>query len=181
MGWGSSTRAWQPALDRTVAVKLILAGGLRGLGSEHGSGSRPRRSRGLHHPNIVQVYEFVEEGDLPYIVLEYVEGCNLAVFQRRSERRVDWSARLVETLARAIHHAHQRGIVHRDLTPANVLIAADETPKISDFGIAKSLAQEGSNTLSGSFLRDASLHGARARWPATHATWGLPPTSMLWA
>ncbi|SIO31386.1 WD40 repeat [Singulisphaera sp. GP187] len=151
-GMGVVYKARQAALNRIVAVKLILAGGLAGPRERERLRFEAEAVARLHHPNIVQVYEFVEEGDLPYIVLEYVEGCNLAEFQRRSERRLDWSARLIETLARAIHHAHQRGIVHRDLTPANVLIAADETPKISDFGLAKSLAQEGSTSLSGSFL-----------------------------
>ncbi|AGA31513.1 WD40 repeat domain-containing serine/threonine protein kinase [Singulisphaera acidiphila] len=151
-GMGVVYKARQSALNRTVAVKVILAGGLAGPRERERLRFEAEAVAKFHHPNIVQVFEFVERGDLPYIVLEYVEGCNLAEFQRRSERRVDWSARLIETLARAIHHAHQRGIVHRDLTPANVLIAVDETPKISDFGLAKSLAQEGSTSLSGSFL-----------------------------
>lgn len=151
-GMGVVYKARQPALKRIVAVKVILAGWLAGPRDRERLRFEAEAVAKLHHPNIVQVHEFVEQDDLSYMVLEYVEGCNLAEFTKRSERRVGWSAQLIETLARAIHHAHQRGIVHRDLTPANVLIAADETPKISDFGLAKSLAQEASTDLSGSFL-----------------------------
>jgi len=151
-GMGVVYKARQPVLNRIVAVKVILAGSGADARERDRLRFEAEAVARLHHPNIVQVHEFVEQDDLPYIVLEYVDGCNLAELFKRSERRVAWSVGLIETLARAIGHAHQRGIVHRDLTPANVLIAADGTPKISDFGLAKSIVQETSVSSSGSFL-----------------------------
>src|SRR5207247_6086900 len=77
------------------------------------------------------------------LVLEYVDGGNLAQQLTGVPLPARRTAELVETLARAMHHAHQRGIVHRDLTPGNVLLTADGQPKITDFGLAKLLVGAG--------------------------------------
>ena len=106
----------------------------------------------LRHPNIVQIYDIGDHDGRPYFEMEYVEGGSLA-------QRLDgtpWAprpaARMVEVLARAIGEAHRLGIVHRDLKPANVLLTADETPKVADFGLAKSLEADSGLTKSGVFL-----------------------------
>src|SRR5262249_28847257 len=93
----------------------------------------------LQHPNIVQIYEVGECDGRPFLALEYVDGGNLlrkVAGRAPSDRE---AARLVEILARAVQAMHQRGILHRDLKPTNVLLAADGTPKITDFGLAKVL------------------------------------------
>jgi serine/threonine protein kinase/WD40 repeat protein len=138
-GMGVVYEARQVALNRIVALKMILAGG-------HASAADLDRFRAeaeavarLLHPNIVQVYETGTHAGLPYFSLEFCPGSSL-------DRKLDgtpWepapAAALVETLARAIQHAHDRGIVHRDRKPANILRAADGTPKVTDFGLAKRL------------------------------------------
>ena len=106
----------------------------------------------LRHPNIVQIYDLGEHEGLAYFEMEYIEGGSLA-------RRLDgtpWApgpaARMVAVLARAIGDAHRLGIVHRDLKPGNVLLTDDETPKVVDFGLAKSLEADSNLTQSGVFI-----------------------------
>jgi WD40 repeat protein len=107
----------------------------------------------LQHPNIVQVHDVGRHAGSPFLVLELVEGDNLAQRVAGTPQPAPWSAELVEALARAIHAAHQQGVVHRDLTPANVLLTADGTPKITDFGLAKLLVGGvGPRTVTGELL-----------------------------
>src|SRR5947209_15289216 len=136
-GMGVVYRARQLGLERTVALKVILAG-------THADPEERARFRaeaqvvaGLRHPNIVQVHEVGEQDGLPFFSLEFVEGGSLAQKAAGTPQPAHEAARVVETLARAVHFAHRRGIVHRDLKPANVLLTADGTPKIADFGLAK--------------------------------------------
>ncbi len=92
----------------------------------------------LNHANIVQVYEVGECDGKPFISLEYVEGGgSLARKLNGKPMQAREAAALVETLARAMHFAHQKPIIHRDLKPANILLTSDGTPKIADFGLAK--------------------------------------------
>jgi predicted Ser/Thr protein kinase len=126
-------KAWQTGLDRLVAVKTILTAGPEQLELFRREAEAVAR---LQHPQIVQIFEVGEHDGLPYLSLEYVEGGSL-------EQRLDGTplparqaAALVEVLALTMRVAHEQGIVHRDLRPANVLLAADGTPKITDFGFA---------------------------------------------
>ena len=98
----------------------------------------------LQHPNIVQIHEVGQHAGSPFLVLELVEGRSLAQWLAGTPQPAGRAAELVETLARAIHAAHRQGVVHRDLTPANILLAADGVPKITDFGLAKLLIGGGS-------------------------------------
>jgi serine/threonine protein kinase len=93
----------------------------------------------LQHPNIVQIYDFGEVGGLRYFSMEFLEGGTLAPKAGALPQPPREAARIVEMLARAVHYAHQRGVVHRDLKPANVLLTGDGLPKVVDFGLAKNL------------------------------------------
>jgi WD40 repeat protein len=155
-GMGAVYKARQLALNRVVALKVILAG-------EHIEPAMLARFRGeaeaaaaLQHPNIVQIFEVGEYGGLPFLVLEYVAGGTLAEKLHGTPWEARRAAALVETLARALHHAHQAGIVHRDLKPGNVLLAADGSPKIADFGLAKHLGREQSLTETGAIVGTVS-------------------------
>ncbi|WP_422927789.1 protein kinase domain-containing protein [Singulisphaera sp. PoT] len=147
-GMGVVYKARQVSLGRVVALKMILAG-------SHAEPSQRRRFvteaeviARLQHPNILQIHDVGERDGLPCLILEYVEGMNLAEWQRENRPDPAWAAGLVETLALAIHHAHRKGIVHRDLKPANVLISRDGSPKISDFGLAKVITENTTSSIS---------------------------------
>jgi hypothetical protein len=130
-------RATEDALNRPVALKMILAGAHAGTHDLARFQREVQTVATLRHPNIVQIYAVGETGGLPYCALEFVEGGTLADRLRSGPLDPPAAARLVADLARAVHYAHQKGIVHRDLKPANVLIDADGRPKIADFGLAK--------------------------------------------
>jgi serine/threonine-protein kinase len=93
----------------------------------------------LEHPHIVRVHEFGQHDGQLYYAMEFLEGGTLARRLRAGPLPARRAAALVAALARAAHHAHERGVVHRDLKPSNVLFAADDTPKVTDFGLAKML------------------------------------------
>jgi len=136
-GMGVVYWAWQNSLHRPVALKMILSGACAGSEALTRFRTEAEAVARLHHPNIVQVYEVGAHESCPYMVLEYVNGGSLAKCQGGVPLPPEKAAPLVETLARAIHYAHERGIVHRDLSPANVLLTSDDVPKITDFGLAK--------------------------------------------
>jgi serine/threonine-protein kinase len=151
-GMGVVYKARQIGLNRLVALKMVLAGA-------HAGGEQLARFRieaeavaRLQHPNIVQVYEIGESDGLPYFSLEFVGGGCLTDKIHRRPQPAREAADLIETLARAMQYAHERGIVHRDLKPANVLLTADGMPKITDFGLAKRLEGDASQTRTGTIL-----------------------------
>ncbi|MGH7173638.1 MAG: protein kinase domain-containing protein, partial [Gemmataceae bacterium] len=151
-GMGVVYKARQIGLNRLVALKMIQAG----------SGASPQalmRFRAeavatgrLQHPHIVQIHDIGEHGGQAYFALELIEGGTLAKKLAGQPQPAGDAASLVETLARAVHHAHEHGIIHRDLKPANVLLSVDGTPKISDFGLAKSLGDDSNQTGTGTIV-----------------------------
>ncbi len=116
---------------------------------------------------------------MPYLVIEYVDGGSLDDRISGEPQPIDRTVTLVETLARAVHEAHRCGVLHRDLKPANVLLTADGTPKIADFGLARRLEQEGT-TLSGSILGTASYMAPEQAWGATRVR-SVGPTADVYA
>jgi hypothetical protein len=150
-GMGVVYRARQTNLNRLVALKMILAGAHAGADDRQRFLAEAEAVARLQHPNIVQIYETGEAGGHPFFSLEYCPGGSLAAKLAGTPQPPPPAARLVEVLARTVQAAHAAGVVHRDLNPANVLLAADGTPKITDFGLAKKLGQVG-QTQSGAIL-----------------------------
>jgi serine/threonine protein kinase len=138
-GMGVVFKARQISLERLVALKMIVSGAYARSQQLVRFRQEARAVARLQHPHIVQVFEIGEAEGLPYICLEFLSGGSLNQRLMRAPQTPRGAAELVEKLARAIHHAHQHGIIHRDVKPANVLFAADETPKLTDFGLAKLL------------------------------------------
>jgi tetratricopeptide (TPR) repeat protein/tRNA A-37 threonylcarbamoyl transferase component Bud32 len=141
-GMGVVYKAWHQRLKRHVALKMLRAGA-------HASREANLRFRieaeavaRLQHPNIVQIHEIGDHDGLPFFALEFVAGDTLDHLVEKGPLPPRRAAELVETVARAVGHAHQRGVVHRDLKPSNVLLTADGAPKVADFGLAKRLDDE---------------------------------------
>jgi serine/threonine-protein kinase len=151
-GMGVVYKARQLGLNRWVALKMVLAGA-------HASPDRLGRFlteakavAGLQHPNIVQIHEIGEHDGLPFFSLEFVGGGSLEAKVHRKPQPPREAAHLVETLAQAIQYAHEHGVIHRDLKPANILLTVDGMPKVTDFGLAKRLEEDSSQTKSGTLM-----------------------------
>jgi tetratricopeptide (TPR) repeat protein/predicted Ser/Thr protein kinase len=148
-GMGVVFKARHRALDRTVAIKMLLAGSFAGPQELARFRREAEALAGLRHPNIVQVYDAGDIEGRPYFAMEFVEGGSLAQQLSAAPQHPRWAAELVATLTAAVQFAHRCGIVHRDLKPANILVSADGTPKITDFGVALSVAGGTRFTISG--------------------------------
>jgi WD40 repeat protein/tetratricopeptide (TPR) repeat protein len=161
--------ARQRGVNRRVALKMLLAGDYAGLEERSRFRTEAEALGRLHHPHIVPVHEVGEHNGRPYLVMELVEGGSLARLLAGTPLSAPQAAGLVEQLARAIHYAHEQGVVHRDLKPANILLVSggvgqavtDGTksarpslsyPKITDFGLAKLLATEAGHTQTGAVI-----------------------------
>jgi eukaryotic-like serine/threonine-protein kinase len=141
-------KARQLRLNRLVALKMIRERGLARPDVRARFRTEAEAVARLRHPNIVQIYEIDEYEGLPYFALEYAEGGTLAKKVAGTPVAKRQAAEWVETLARAMDHAHQRHVLHRDLKPSNVLLTAEGDLKISDFGLAKHLDQDDGGTRS---------------------------------
>jgi serine/threonine protein kinase len=137
-------RAHDPAIDRTVAIKLIAVAAQDGEDEQeyHKRFALEAKAAGrLLHPGIVAIFDVGEEpesGD-PYLVMEYVPGQSLGQLIASKERKISMQSalKLTQELAEALQYAHTQGVIHRDIKPANILVTEDFHPKIADFGIAR--------------------------------------------
>src|SRR5947208_4520538 len=168
-GMGVVFRAKHLRLNRPVAVKTVLAGGYAGPRERERFQREAEAVAALRHPNVVQIYDFGEEGGRPYFTMELAEGGSLAQKLAGTPQPARPAAALVATLARGMQAAHDGGIVHRDLKPANVLLAADGTPKISDFGLARRLEGGAGLTQSGVPVGTPSYMSPEQARGQTHA------------
>jgi len=157
-------RARHVGLNRIVAVKVMRDALFAGPRERDRFRREAEAVASLKHAHIVQVYDYGEHDDVPFFTMEYLEGGNLTQRLKRGRMTPDEAAELVETLARAIHHAHEQGIIHRDLKPGNILFGADGTPKIADFSIAKYLNGRGDLTETGAIMGTACYMAPEQAW-----------------
>ncbi|OAI49970.1 hypothetical protein AYO44_05930 [Planctomycetaceae bacterium SCGC AG-212-F19] len=160
--FGVVVKARHPELPLLRAIKLFR-------GKQGSACAEARKAAMLKHPNIVQVHEVGEHEGRAYYMMDFIEGLNLAerlksnarpkplktpphwlsrISRWLTGRRTDeecrqrWTARLVARIARGVHHAHQHGVIHRDLKPGNILIDGDGEPHITDFDLAKLVEED---------------------------------------
>ena len=147
-------RAYDVQLDRPVAVKRLHAHLLPDAASRSRLAAEARAVARLSHPAIVGIYDVDAIGDSPAIVMELVDGESLAArIERDGPLAPRDAARITAELAEALYHAHQQGVVHRDVKPGNVLLARDGSARLVDFGIAHSLAASAERlTLTGTVI-----------------------------
>ena len=157
-GMGVVFRARDLRLNRVVALKLILTGALASEAEVKRFRNEAESVAQLEHSHIVPIYEVGESEGRQFFAMKLVEGgalCERIANFKLQISNAD-SAKLMSVVARAVHHAHQRGILHRDLKPANILLDAQGEPMVTDFGLARRVEGDSSLTLSGAVLGSPS-------------------------
>ena len=143
---GTVYRAKDPAMDRVVALKTIrteILAGQQGGEFRERFYREARAAGALAHPGIVPVFDVGEHEGMPFLVMEFIKGRTLAEAARSSERLpLERVCEIAQQIAEALGYAHQKGVVHRDIKAANILLTSRESygierPKITDFGVAK--------------------------------------------
>jgi serine/threonine-protein kinase len=142
---GTVYKAHDPMLERTVALKTIRLGASAEEMAEYEARfyQEAKAAGGLNHPNIVTIHDVGKTGDVPYLAMEYLEGSELHEVMRHNrplapEHALEIAAQVADGLA----YAHERGVVHRDVKPANIMVVRDGLVKIADFGVARMRSSE---------------------------------------
>lgn len=149
--FGSVWKAGDNELQRTVAIKIPRQGQLSSI--EIDSFLREARTAAqLNHPHIVSVHEVGRDGDTPFIVSDFIEGMTLSEWISGHQLSIRDAVELCITVCDALHHAHEQGVVHRDLKPGNIMLDAAGKPHLMDFGLAKREAGEIMMTVTGQVL-----------------------------
>ncbi len=171
-GMGVVYKARHRTLRRVVALKMILSGGHNTKETLQRFLSEARAVAHLQHSGIVQIFDIGEHDGLPFFSLEYVEGTDLQKDLDGRPCSPQHAAKMVESVCRAMHYAHQNGILHRDLKPANILLNSDGEAKITDFGLAKEVDAEGSAA-----TNDGTIMGSPSYMPPEQARGELSAVS----
>jgi tetratricopeptide (TPR) repeat protein len=150
--FGVVYRCHDSVLDRAVAVKVVSTAGLANPELLERFDREARAAARLSHPHIVPVFDSGIELDRPYLVMEYVEGQSLDRLIGSPRLSLEAVLRVVFHLAQALEAAHQQGVVHRDVKPANVLIDREGRPKLTDFGLARLATDSAGLSRSGDLL-----------------------------
>jgi serine/threonine protein kinase len=176
-GMGVVWRAHDEVLNRQVACKILSDSVTEGSVFDKRFQREARHIASLSHANIVTVFDSGTEGDFAYIVMEYVRGISLRhLLGSMGVLPVDATATLAVDILSALGHAHDRGIIHRDVKPANLLLEAGGVVKVADFGIAKSLSDVTELTADGAFVGTSAYAS-----PEQLSGRPLSPTSDLYS
>lgn len=151
-GMGVVYRARDTVLNRVVAIKMILSGSMATADERERFQREAQLAANLDHPNVVPIHEVGEHDGFPYFSMRLIEGGSLA--DRLSAYHDDPRAagRLIAILARAVQFANEKGFIHCDLKPSNILMDHDGAPRITDFGLARHATETSGITVSGAIL-----------------------------
>jgi WD40 repeat protein/serine/threonine protein kinase len=141
-GMGTVFRARQMSLNRLVAIKLISVGAMASSDMVKRFKIEAETAAGLSHPNIVPIHEIGEQSGQHFFSMKLIEGPTLKQALGRKPMDVRQAAQLLAAVSRAVHFAHQRGVLHRDLKPSNMLLDDTGAPHLTDFGLAKLIEQD---------------------------------------
>lgn len=169
-GMAEVYEAHDELLDRPVAVKLLRPDMAADLEVRSRFEVEARSAARLHHPNVVAVFDTGEDAGDPYLVMELLPGESLADRMAQGPVEPEWLCRVADDVLAALGSAHDSGLVHRDVKPANVLIAADGRAKVADFGIAKSVEAVGADLTSTGLLLGTPAYLAPERIDGQPAT-----------
>ena len=151
-GMGVVFKARHIRLGRIVALKMILGGALARPDDLQRFETEAAAAAHLQHPNIVGLYEVGAHDNQPYFSMEYISGTSLSERTALGPLPGRRAAVYLEATARAVHYAHGRGVIHRDLKPGNVLLDEHDQPKVTDFGLAKLITTDSGQTRTGAVL-----------------------------
>ncbi len=175
-GMGTVYEARLAGTSLRVALKVLKPAEAEGAEATRRLREEVENAAGLRHPNIVPIYHVGEHAGQPFYTMELIEGGSLDQHLDRYRGQFAKVARLLATTARAVHHAHQRRILHRDLKPGNILLDAADEPHVADFGLATRLDEAGTAT--------ESAPAGSLPWMAPEAVRGEPTLSTaidVWA
>ncbi len=135
--FGVVLKCWDEHLDRPVAIKVSHPSRMKSESDAERYRLEAKLLAKMGHPNIVPVHAsgLTDDGQV-YIISRYIQGRNLAEILKGERFQIETAVRLVSKIAEAIHHMHTHGILHRDIKPGNILIDVDDTPYVTDFGLA---------------------------------------------
>jgi serine/threonine protein kinase len=155
-GMGVVYKARQSSLKRIVAVKMIRSGELADEAEVRRFHTEAEAAAQLQHPNIVAIHEIGEHQGQHYFSMDYVKGKNLAQIADGKPVAPRPAAEWLKAIAEAVQFAHQRGVLHRDLKPQNIMMDAAGRPRVTDFGLAKNLAGDSTLTDTGAVMGSPS-------------------------
>ncbi len=184
-GMGVVYRAYQVSLNREVAVKMILSGRLASDTDLERFEAEAKAAGRLDHPGIVPVYEAGEHDGQPFFCMKYVRCKTLSQLLAEGPLEPRDAARILATVARAVHYAHRQGVLHRDLKPSNILIDDKGNPHITDFGLAKQVSDAASLTRTGAvigtptYMAPEQASGSRSQISPTSDVYSLGATLYM--
>jgi hypothetical protein len=170
-GMGSVYKAYQPALGRYVAIKVLPPQTAGDPSFAERFALEARAIGKLRHPNIVTAYDFSTNGDIAYLVSDFIDGGTLAD-QLGAPLPLEYALTILAPIGSALDYAHARGVVHRDIKPQNILLTHEGTPVLTDFGLAKIIGPGSGVTQAGALMGTAEYiapecaSGAESAGPA---------------
>ncbi|MGH8747941.1 MAG: serine/threonine-protein kinase, partial [Burkholderiales bacterium] len=137
-------RAEDPMLNRTVAIKTILLSSDPVVRAEYEARFRQeaKAAGGLNHPNLITIYDVGREGDMAYMAMELLEGVELRGMMKAGRLELPFVLEILAQVADGLAFAHERGVVHRDVKPGNIMIVGERRAKVMDFGVARMRASD---------------------------------------